>query len=158
MNTHQRFRGPVMLALLATVILAGASVVRAADINIYFRAGTPSDARIVSDFSALGPEMVRVPGTRVYYSETDTYDVYRYGSSYYVYDNGYWYRSSRLNRPFVFVQRQSVPRSVIYVPQKYRRHWTVVERSSRWTPPGHGGTPPGQAKKHKRNGSPGGGK
>ena len=142
MKTYQHARRLVLLALLATVALVGAQAARA-DVNMYFRAGTPVETRIVTDFSTYGADMVLVPGTRVYYVSTDEYDMYRYGRYYYVYDNGYWYRSSSPRRPFVFVQRAAVPRAVVYVPQGYRKHWTVVQRSERWTPAGHR-----HAKKH----------
>lgn len=137
---------PLMFALLAATTLAGASAARAS-INMYFRSGAPAEPRITTNFSALGQNMTLVPGTRVYYATAGTSDVYRYGRSYYVYDNGYWYRATSLARPFVFVRPQYVPASLRNVPRAYRTHWTVVERSSRWVPPGHGGTPPGQAKK-----------
>ena len=69
------------------------------------------------------PDVVLVPDTRVYYVRDYDYDVYRYGSYwYYNYDGG-WYRARRYDGPYVYVGYQSVPRSVAYVPVRYRRHW-----------------------------------
>lgn len=132
----------MLFAVLTVMPWVGATVARA-EINLYFRNGAPVETRITTDLSALQPDMQRVPGTRVYYTTTDAYDVYRYGRSYYVFDNGYWYRASNLNSPFVFVQPQYVPRPVAYVPKPYRKHWTVVERTSRWESKGRG-----HSKKH----------
>jgi YXWGXW repeat-containing protein len=58
------------------------------------------------------PTWELVPGTRVYLvndAERPDYDLFRYGSSYYIYDNGYWYRASSWNGPFVAVNNASVP-------------------------------------------------
>jgi hypothetical protein len=69
------------------------------------------------------PDVVIVPGTRVYYVRDYDYDLYRYGSFwYYNYDGG-WYRARRYNGPFTYVGYRSVPSAVTYVPTRYRRHW-----------------------------------
>jgi len=76
------------------------------------------------------PDVVVVPGSRVYYVRDYDYDIYRYGSYwYYNYDGG-WYRARRYDGPYVYIGYPSVPHAVVYVPVKYRRHW----RES----PGHG--------------------
>lgn len=69
------------------------------------------------------PDLVVVPQTRVYYVRDYDYDVYRYGSYWYFIDDGYWYRARTYRGPFVHISASSVPRSVRYVPVKYRRHW-----------------------------------
>ena len=69
------------------------------------------------------PHWVTVPGTTVYRVRDDerpSYDMLRYGSRYYVYDQGYWYRSSRWNGPFVTIEERYVPTVFYDVP---RTHW-----------------------------------
>src|SRR5712672_1614183 len=69
------------------------------------------------------PDVVIVPGTRVYYVRDYDYDLYRYGSFwYYNYDGG-WYRARRYSGPFTYVGYRSIPSAVTYVPTRYRRHW-----------------------------------
>ena len=77
------------------------------------------------------PDVVLVPGTRVYYVRDYDYDLYRYGSYwYYNYDGG-WYRARRYNGPFTYVGYRGVPQAVSYVPVRYRRHWREADA------PGH---------------------
>jgi hypothetical protein len=61
-------------------------------------------------------------------------DVFLYGSSFYMYYGGYWYRSSQPTATFVAIDVHSVPRQVLQVPEEHWRHHP------------HGG-PPGQMKK-----------
>jgi hypothetical protein len=68
------------------------------------------------------PDVVIVPGTRVYYYEAPSYDVFRYGNAWWVDRAGVWYRSSSYRGPFVQVSYQRVPRQVIVVPADYHRH------------------------------------
>jgi len=78
------------------------------------------------------PDVVIVPGTRVYYVRDYDYDLYRYGSYwYYNYDGG-WYRARRYNGPFTYVGFRAVPRAVTVVPVRYRRHCRDAD-----APPGH---------------------
>ncbi len=83
------------------------------------------------------PQVVVVPGTRVYVVEDPTfsYDMFRYSGAWYLYYDGYWYRSSSYRGSFAVIDVRSVPRPIIEVP------------SSRWRNHPHGG-PPGQQKKH----------
>lgn len=70
------------------------------------------------------PEIVSIPGGRgVYYVRDSDYDIYRYGSAWYMNYNGDWYRASGYRGPFTFVGYRSVPRDVYTVPMVYRRHW-----------------------------------
>jgi hypothetical protein len=70
------------------------------------------------------PTMVRVPGTRVYYTQDSDYDVYRYGNYWYMNYNGDWYRASGYSGPWIFVGYRSVPRDVYMVPSDYRHRWS----------------------------------
>jgi len=69
------------------------------------------------------PDVVVVPGTRVYYIDDYDYDLYRYGNYWYYYWNGGWYRSVDYDGPFYFISYVSVPYSIRYVPVRYRHHW-----------------------------------
>jgi hypothetical protein len=85
------------------------------------------------------PQMVTVPGTRVYVVdryERPAYDYFRYGGSYYIYNDGYWYRAPRYDGPFVVVEERYVPRTIYRVP------------TSHWRNHPHG-MPPGLAKKYR---------
>jgi hypothetical protein len=86
------------------------------------------------------PRFAYVPAQRVYVIEDDyfDYDMFRYGNYYYVYNDGWWYRSRGYRGPFVVVQTRYVPRAIFSVDQ---RHY-------RWRHHPHG-MPPGQAKKHR---------
>lgn len=75
---------------------------------------------------STNPHWVAVPGTRVYRVRDDdrpSYDMMRYGSRYYIYDQGYWYRSTRWNGPFVTIQERSVPTVFYDVPSDHWRRY-----------------------------------
>ena len=84
------------------------------------------------------PEMYMEPGTSVYVvsSRGADCDMFRYGSSFYMYYEGYWYRSNRYSGPFVAIDVRRVPRPVLTVPE------------GRWRHHPHGG-PPGLTKKER---------
>ena len=42
---------------------------------------------------------------------------FRYGSTYYIYDNGYWYQASRWSGPFIAVDESVVPNVIFNVPR-----------------------------------------
>jgi len=69
------------------------------------------------------PDVVLVPDTRVYYVRDYDYDIYRYGSYWYFTYDGGWYRARRYNGRYVYIGYESVPRAVVMVPVKYRKHW-----------------------------------
>lgn len=106
---------------MALALAAPAPKASATDVSVNLRVGDPyRGPRLVFRDE---PDVVVVPGSRVYYVRDHDYDLYRYGSYwYYNYDGG-WYRSRRYNGPFVYVGSRSVPRAVAYVPVKYRKHW-----------------------------------
>jgi len=81
------------------------------------------------------PRCVVVPGSTVYVvSNPVPYDMFRYGVFWYVYNDGYWYRSRGYRGPFAAIEVRYVPRAIITVPARHWRHHP------------HGG-PPGLAKK-----------
>lgn len=64
------------------------------------------------------------------------YDMFRYGSTWYLYSGGYWYRAASYRGPFAVVDVRYVPRPVLTVPSG---HWKNHPQ----------GGPPGLARKHR---------
>jgi hypothetical protein len=78
------------------------------------------------------PDVVVIPGTRVYRVVDDDYDIYRCGRYwYYNYDDG-WYRSHSYRGPWIYVGYRSVPRQIGFVPDRYRRHWREFRDQPRY--------------------------
>ncbi len=93
------------------------------------------------------PRQVFEPRSRVYVINDPTVgdnDCFRYGGYYWLFSNGYWYRSASWRGRFVVVQPRYVPARLYQVPQQ---HWKHGPNG----PPGlsnkPGGMPPGQYKK-----------
>lgn len=123
--------------LVAAIVLGGAvGSGRAGDVDINVNlGGYPPPPSVIFDRE---PEIVVVPSTEVYYvPRASDYDLYRYGDHWYLNRNGYWYRAKTYRGPFLALGASKVPRMIIGLPTKYRRHPTHP----------HGG-PPGQLKKH----------
>jgi len=69
--------------------------------------------------------MAIIPNTRVFYlrDESDV-DLYRYGSTWYMVDNGTWYRAGSWRGPFYRITMSTVPDVVLEIPSGYRKTWT----------------------------------
>jgi hypothetical protein len=73
------------------------------------------------------PDLMPIPGTSVYTIRGDNgYDLYRYDGTYYLVDNGTWYRASSWRGPFTYIRMNSVPSAVVSVPMRFRRAWSSV--------------------------------
>lgn len=84
------------------------------------------------------PTVVLVPRTRVYVVQEVDYDMFRYGSYWYVSSGGYWYRARSHAGPFTVCDVRRVPRQILTLPpERWKRH-------------PHGG-PPGRMKKGDRD-------
>jgi hypothetical protein len=86
------------------------------------------------------PPIVVVPRTQVYVVR-DTrcnYDFFRYGVYWFIWNDGYWYRSRSYRGPFRVIEERYVPVAIWNVPSRHWRHHP------------HGG-PPGLAKKNHRH-------
>jgi hypothetical protein len=69
------------------------------------------------------PQMVFIPETGVYVAAGNyDYDMFRFGASWYICDNGRWYRAPRSRGPYRVVDVRRVPRQVFYVPSHRWRH------------------------------------
>jgi hypothetical protein len=122
-----------ILAALAVIALGAAATSASArtnvDVDLYFRGGSPAyaDANFYVDFDDCDPDYVVIPGSSVRYVRGGDCDVYHYRGWYYAYDDGYWFKSRRLNGRWASLDCGLVPRSVAYVPERYRPRWTVVQ-------------------------------
>jgi hypothetical protein len=111
----------ILSLALALALIAAGSARRSdagvsADINLHL--GHPSPV-VVFDRE---PDVVLVPNTRVYYVSGQPYDLFRYRDYWYIDDGGYWYRARNYRGPFVSVNFDFVPRSIVYVPARFHRH------------------------------------
>jgi hypothetical protein len=96
-----------------------------------------------------------IPDRRVYVVDdprVGDYDCFRYGGYYWVFRDGYWYRSTSWRRRFVVVHPRYVPTVFYQVPPTHWKHHPSGPpgRMNRGGgPPGHmnQGGPPGQMKK-----------
>ena len=84
--------------------------------------GAPPPPRVVF---LSPPPMMYEPESRVYVMRDDDegYDTFRYGSRYYVCNDGYWYRSRSYRGPFVVVDVRYVPEPIFRVPERRWRHY-----------------------------------
>lgn len=72
------------------------------------------------------PSFDVIPGTNIDYVRGNaSYDLYRYGDSWYLADRTGWYRADSWRGPYISIQVGTVPRSVISVPMTYRRYWST---------------------------------
>ena len=106
-------------ALLAATVTATANAATSVDVRV--SVGDPYNGATLR-FSNE-PQVVLVPETKVYYVRNRDCDLYRYGRYWYFVEDGFWYRSATWRGPFRHVRTGSIPRSVVMVPVKYRRHW-----------------------------------
>lgn len=104
-----------------TLLLAPGPKASAANVSFSLRIGDPY--RGPSLAFVREPDIVVIPGTRVYYIDDYDYDLYRYGNYWYYYYDGGWYRSVDYDGPFYFISYVSVPYSIRYIPVRYRHHW-----------------------------------
>lgn len=111
----------LLICSLAIPFNLGASSGLAGDIGINLHFGTPYYPPVV-----VAPRPVyRHPAPVFYFDATpdfcymdslgfyaamgSPYDLFRYRNSYYIFHDGYWHRSSRLNGPWVLVDYRSLP-------------------------------------------------
>jgi len=73
------------------------------------------------------PKMNYIPNTDVYYErKASGYDRYRFANTWYLVDDGTWYRSYSWQGPYVLVDIGEVPDDVTTIPGNYRRYWEVA--------------------------------
>lgn len=111
----------IMLAAVLAPLLLSSSPSQAADVGLSIRIGD----RYRGDrlYFRERPQMVVVPGTRVYYVDEPNRNVYRYGRFFYANEGGRWYRARSYRGPWIYVRARTVPRAIYAVPTDYRRGW-----------------------------------
>jgi len=75
------------------------------------------------------PRWSNIGGTRVeavYGSNRPSYDLFRYGGSYYAYSNNHWYSSSRESGEFSMMDDRSVPTELSSVPRENWRNYPAA--------------------------------
>ena len=96
------------------------------------------------------PRWMGVPGTNVLMVRTQdrpAYDLFKVGSAYYIYDNGYWYRANRWRGAFTAIDQRSVPVAFNNVPRQYWRSYPAG-----WANQHDNGRHNGQDKRNKNGG------
>lgn len=119
---------------LAWALTALSAVPVHAQVQTYtYRTRTTVPAPPAVDFS-YSPAWQSVPGTNVLMvrpSQRPNYDLFGYGSEYYIYNNGYWYQAEEWDGAYMAIRDTDVPRAVRYVPQRewnnYPTAWTSVD-------------------------------
>ena len=130
-------RGRTPIGVLGLTLLLAASAHAdtrvAADLNIHL-VSRPAPVVVFE----REPDVVLVPGSRVYAVGGLDYDLFRYGQYWYINDGGYWYRARNYRGPFGQIRYDTVPRQIVVVPERYHHH------------PMHPlGGPPGQVKRYE---------
>ncbi len=126
--------------LLALVMSAPAGAATSVHVGIMLGNAPPPPVVVFR----TEPRMIIMPtGGVAYYDGPCDYDYFRYGSYFYIYNAGYWYRSPHHRGPFIAIRESYVPRAFYGLhdrgykwhhawknapPGAYRR----VERRSEW--------------------------
>lgn len=72
------------------------------------------------------PSMGTIPSSNVTYARrAGDFDLYRLHGTWYLVDNGVWYRSTSWRGPFLSIRAASVPREVLTIPERYRHEWSA---------------------------------
>lgn len=104
--------------VVASLVVTASSGMSQVDVDIHI--GIPPPPAVVFHSE---PEVVVVPRTKVYYvPAVPDYDMYRFGRSWYINRDGYWYRSNAYRGPFKIVEYRHVPHEIVVVPGEYRHH------------------------------------
>ena len=127
MNIRPKTRLLVPLLALSMTIATAASV-NAQDRQYQRPQGTSASLQITF---GSAPRWVGIPGTRVReirQGDRTDYDMFRYGRSYYAYNNadGRWYMSGGWRGQFVLIDDRSVPRELRRIPRNHWRHYPTA--------------------------------
>ena len=120
MSIHTK-RHLLLPLLVLSLTLAMTAVVHAQDRH-YQGSDNNTSATLQITFGST-PHWTGIRGTHVReirQGERPDYDMFRYGGSYYVYNNDRWYRSRQMRGGFIAMDDRSVPAELRRVP---RGHW-----------------------------------
>ena len=117
---------PVML-LAITAVSASPALAQNRDDRWRVSVQAPAPPEVYFQYA---PHWQNVRGTQVYTlrdQDRPDYDMFRYSNSYYIYNDGYWYRADRWNGPFVAIDYASVPNDFRAIPREewvsYPTNW-----------------------------------
>jgi len=65
------------------------------------------------------PEVVLIPGTHVYFAPDVGMELFFYSGYWYHRHNGYWYRATYYNGPWVYLDMSRVPAVFVHLPKDY---------------------------------------
>ncbi|MDO9124093.1 MAG: hypothetical protein Q7V12_06690 [Deltaproteobacteria bacterium] len=83
------------------------------------------------------PSVILIPGTPVYYAPDCGVEIFFYAGNWWRKHNGYWFRATYYNGPWVYVAPPQIPAVLVKLPPDYHK-----------IPPGQRRIPFGQLKKH----------
>lgn len=116
-------------ALALTAVASAPAAFARTSISVSFNAPPPPQVEF-----RTRPRWEMVPGTEVYrINDYDSgYDMFRYGGYVYVYNDGYWYRSSSYRGPFVAVREEYVPAQIYSVPRDSWHNYPTRVRNDQY--------------------------
>ena len=114
-NSGKVFR--CMLAGAAVAAAMGFSGAARAEVSVNINLGPPPI--VVS----APPAVVMIPQSQVYFVPDPHLDVFFYGGYWWSPRGERWYRARAYNGPWGVIERNRVPRAVIYVPRDYRARY-----------------------------------
>lgn len=92
--------------LLALVISAPAHAATSVAVGIALGKAPPPPVIVFRG----EPQLIVIPTNGVsYYNGPSSYDYFRYGPYYYIYNDGYWYRARHARGPFFAIREAHVP-------------------------------------------------
>jgi hypothetical protein len=112
--------GPFYRYLLAGAVFSAAigfSGPAGAEVGVSINIGPPPI--VVS----APPAVVMIPGSQVHFVPDPAIDVFFYGGYWWSPRGERWYRARAYNGPWGVIERNRVPRSVMYVPHDYRARY-----------------------------------
>ena len=108
---------------LALVLAPLSTAPRTASASVDLRTGKQAGPLPPRILFKNAPHWQAVPGTKVYWVRADerpAFDLFRFGTRFYLFDQGQWYRSNREDRDYVVIQERYVPLAISRVPSQ---HW-----------------------------------
>jgi hypothetical protein len=122
---------PTLLACATGALQAACAVPGTVGVAVEVPAAPPPPPVVVVVDPALEPV---AGGVYVATNPAVSYDMFRFGATWYLYSGSYWYQAPSARGPFAAIDVRHVPRPVLEVPRE------------RWKHHPHGG-PPGLARR-----------
>lgn len=133
----------VLLAATLVAAVAVADGAQAGGSKSYHGAGVTADARVSANVRPprvefrTQPRWQMVSGTNVYMVRAEDrpgFDMFRYNDSFYIYDNGHWFKASRWNGNYQRIDRGHVPMAIARVPEA---EWRSYPHDWSWSRSSH---------------------